>query len=241
MNTYMEDNKLSDDESSQIDAYKEVMEIYRNDLNAQIDKIIYMLTDQEKSEEVTKLTTQKELLNDSIDNLFTNIDDACIDKIFTNTEITTVVTYFSKVNTKINETNNMIDEYIFLQSGGKLVEELSKLTIGQNEIKMSVSETQTDVTNIRNEIKSSIKQIDTKYYLSVNNTTLEGGEWLDEMPTNIGDKYLWSKDVYTYTDDTTSESTPVCLTVEVTAEGGYTVILTDETFIVKCDINGNPL
>ena len=57
------------------------------------------------------------------------------------------------------------------------------------------------------------------------------------MPTNIGNKFLWSKDVYIHSDNTTSESTPTCLT----AEGGYTIILTDETFIVKCDINGNPL
>lgn len=104
-----------------------------------------------------------------------------------------------------------------------------------------VSETQTEIADIRNEIKSSIKQINTKYYLSTSKTTLEGGSWLDEIPTNIGDKYLWSKNIYTYTNNTTSESTPVCLTVEATAEGGYTIILTDETFIVKCDINGNPL
>ena len=119
--------------------------------------------------------------------------------------------------------------------------QLSSFQQSLNGVTSRVSETQTEITNIRNEIKSSIKQINTKYYLSTSNATLEGGNWLDEIPTNIGDKYLWSKNIYTYNNNTTSESTPVCFTVEATAEGGYTIILTDETFIVKCDINGNPL
>lgn len=211
MNNFMEDNKLSDEESNQIDAYKNTMTTKLNDLNTQIDKIISLLESQEKAEDVTRLTTQKQLLNDSINNLLTNITTVCADKVFTNTEITTVVSYFANANTKINETNNMIDEFIFLETGGALIEEISKLNISQNEIKLSVSKTEQTTTEINNKVNATVKSVNVMYYLSTSTTELIGGTWTDVAPTWEADKYMWSKTVTTLTNGIIKESSPTCI------------------------------
>lgn len=163
MNTYMEDNKLSDEERNNIKSYKEIITESKEELNKQINEVIKFLTSNGKTTESKTLTTQQTSLNDAFSNLFANIDTAINDNVFTNTEMTTITTYFSKANTKINETNNMIDEFIFLGSSGKIVEKLSGLTIKQDEIKAEVKEEITKVeTNTNDEINSAKTELSEK-------------------------------------------------------------------------------
>lgn len=225
MNNFMEDNKLSDEESNQINAYKDTMTTKLNSLNTQIDKIISLLESQEKTEDATRLTTQKQLLNDSINNLLTNITTACTDDVFTNTEITTVVSYFANANTKINETNNMIDELIFLETGGALIEEISKLNISQNEIKLSVSKNEQTTTEIEQKLEVTVANVKVQYYLSTSTTELIGGTWTDIAPTWEANKYMWSKTVTTLTDGTIRESSPTCIAGAKGEDGTSVTIL----------------
>lgn len=212
MNNFMEDNELSDEESNQINVYKNEMTTELNNLNEQISKVITLLKSQEKSEEATRLTTQKGLLNSSINNLLNNIDIASADGIFTNTEMTTIVSYFANANTKINETNNMIDEFIFLETGGALVKQLSELNISQNEIKLSVSKNEENIQHIEVKVNVSVKNVDVMYYLSTSATSLNGGSWSTDAPQWVNGKYIWSKTVTTYTNGSTTETDPVCIT-----------------------------
>lgn len=225
MNNFMEDNKLSDEESNQINAYKDTMTTKLNSLNTQIDKIISLLESQEKTEDATRLTTQKQLLNDSINNLLTNITTACTDDVFTNTEIATVVSYFANANTKINETNNMIDELIFLETGGALIEEISKLNISQNEIKLSVSKNEQTTTEIEQKLEVTVANVKVQYYLSTSTTELIGGTWTDIAPTWEANKYMWSKTVTTLTDGTIRESSPTCIAGAKGEDGTSVTIL----------------
>lgn len=50
------------------------------------------------------------------------------------------------------------------------------------------------------------------YYLSTSNTAQSGGSWVTTPPSWVDGKYYWQKIVTTYTDGTTKESTPVCIT-----------------------------
>ena len=50
------------------------------------------------------------------------------------------------------------------------------------------------------------------YYLSTSNTTQTGGEWVTTPPAWIDGRYYWQKIKTTFTDNTTSESKPVCIT-----------------------------
>lgn len=57
-----------------------------------------------------------------------------------------------------------------------------------------------------------VKSVDVLYYLSTSSTSLVGGSWSSTSPTWQDGKYLWSKTKVTYTDNSTWESNPACIT-----------------------------
>ena len=167
MNKYMENNKLSDIEKEEIANYKNELEADRLELNIHLDTIISALRANGQTDKANTLTTQKDLLNTSVRNLITNIDTACVDNIFTNTEISTITSYFANVNSKLTETKNLVSDYIFLGVGGDLIEEIGKIVVQQNQISLSVSKTESSLKNSLNLAKSLVQDI-----IDSNNTTL---------------------------------------------------------------------
>lgn len=167
INTFMEDNKLSEVEKREVDVYKEKVINDRLDLISQIDILISALNGNSQTDKATTLTSQRDLLYTSIDNLINGINNACTDNIFTNSEMTIIVSYFSNVNSKINETKKLIDDYMFTSIGGELVEEIGKFIVTQNEIKLGVSRTESALKNSLNLSKSLVQGI-----ISSNNTAL---------------------------------------------------------------------
>ena len=59
-----------------------------------------------------------------------------------------------------------------------------------------------------------IKEWKDYYYVSESMTELVGGSWSSEEPVRRPGHYIWSKLVFTFTDGSTSETRPVCLTGE---------------------------
>lgn len=59
---------------------------------------------------------------------------------------------------------------------------------------------------------TGILSVDVWYYLSTSSSTQAGGSWSTTAPAWVDGKYMWSKTVTTYTDNTTDESAPVCIT-----------------------------
>ena len=57
-----------------------------------------------------------------------------------------------------------------------------------------------------------VKSFGILYYLSTSSSSLVGGSWSATPPTWQNGKYLWSKTKVTYTDNSTWESDPVCIT-----------------------------
>lgn len=57
-----------------------------------------------------------------------------------------------------------------------------------------------------------ISKTEVFYYLSDYNYTQIGGSWSTEVPQWVNGKYYWQKVVTTYTDNSSSESEPVCIT-----------------------------
>lgn len=167
MNKYMEDNRLSDTEKEEITNYKNELETDRLELNTYLNTIISALRANGQTDKANTLTAQKDLLNTSIRNLITNIDTACVDNVFTNTEISTITSYFANVNSKLTETKNLVSDYIFLGVGGDLIEEIGKIAVQQNQISLSVSKTESSLKNSLNLAKSLIQDI-----IVSNNTTL---------------------------------------------------------------------
>ena len=57
-----------------------------------------------------------------------------------------------------------------------------------------------------------VKSFEVLYYLSTSSSTLTGGSWSTTAPKWKDGKYIWTKTKVTYTDNTTYESSPACLT-----------------------------
>lgn len=57
-----------------------------------------------------------------------------------------------------------------------------------------------------------VKSVDVWYYLSSSPTALTGGSWSTNAPQWSDDKYIWTKTIVTYTDNSTLESKPACIT-----------------------------
>lgn len=57
-----------------------------------------------------------------------------------------------------------------------------------------------------------IKTIVEQYYHSTSMSSLIGGSWSTTAPTPVAGKYIWTRSVITYTDDTTTTTSPICTT-----------------------------
>lgn len=167
MYNYMEDNKLSDEEKEGITTYADQVETNRLQLMTCLDTIIFMLETNGQTDSANTLTRQKDLLNTAVTSLLSTITNACTDEVFTNLEISSIISFFSNVNSKLNETRNLVNEYIFLGVGGELVSEIGKLMVQQNQIALSVSRTEETIKNSLNIAKSLIQGI-----INSNNTAL---------------------------------------------------------------------
>ena len=58
----------------------------------------------------------------------------------------------------------------------------------------------------------SITSVDVMYYQSTSSTSLAGGTWVTTAPSWIDGRFFWEKTVVTYSDGSTDESNPVCIT-----------------------------
>ena len=279
MNTIMSDNKLSSEENTQISSYTSSLSSSLSSVTSQIDSVISHFQEQGDSEKVTRLTTAKNNLTNAVQNLTKGISTASTDNIFTNSEITTIISYFGKANTSINEAKNLIDDYILLGVGGDLVEEVSRITLRQDEINLNVSRNEqtvsedlsnlkqrvneaelkitddaiistvsstfynkTEINDIVNDltieggggITFAVNNVDVMYYLSNSATELSGGSWSTTPPTWQSGKYIWSKTVTTFTDGSTKETNPVCITGakgETGADGRSVTSITEEYYL----------
>ena len=57
-----------------------------------------------------------------------------------------------------------------------------------------------------------ITSIKEQYYQSTLSTSQANGSWVDTVPTWVDGKYIWTRSVITYTDNTTYTTSPVCVT-----------------------------
>ena len=64
-----------------------------------------------------------------------------------------------------------------------------------------------------------VQDVDVLYYLSTSSSTLTGGSWSTTAPAWVNGKYMWSKTKVTYTDGSTTETDPACITGSKGANG----------------------
>ncbi len=64
-----------------------------------------------------------------------------------------------------------------------------------------------------------VQDVDVLYYLSTSSSTLTGGSWSTTAPAWVNGKYMWSKTRVIYTDGSTTETGPACITGSKGANG----------------------
>lgn len=85
-----------------------------------------------------------------------------------------------------------------------------------------------------------IKFIVEYYYLSTSNTTLQGGSWSETKQPWVAGRYYWTKSIITYTDGSTVETEPICVTGERGSDGvsAYLLNIKNNTAGVIANANG---
>lgn len=64
-----------------------------------------------------------------------------------------------------------------------------------------------------------VQDVDVLYYLSTSSSSLSGGSWSTTAPAWVNGKYMWSKTKVIYTDGSTTETDPACITGSKGANG----------------------
>ncbi|MBP3931746.1 MAG: hypothetical protein J6D47_19540, partial [Peptostreptococcaceae bacterium] len=125
----------------------ELLENAKADFDGCIDTIILIAEKNGQSQDAISLSSAKESFNNIHQNLKSNIENAIIDSIITTTELTVIINSFANYNTKINEIKNTCDEIIILGIGGVITEELARIDVKSDEIKLSVSKVESDFSS----------------------------------------------------------------------------------------------
>lgn len=167
VNSYMEDSRITQYEKEEIAVYQTKIIVDKTDANNYINIVVSMLEQQGQTDKVTSLTSVRNQLNTSIDNLNSYINTSIVDDMITPSEITTIVSAFGNVTSKINLVKNTIDDFIFLGVGGKLLEEVSKINVTSNQILLSTSIIESNLKNNLNLKKSLIQGV-----IDSNNTVM---------------------------------------------------------------------
>ena len=112
-------------------------------------------------------------------------------------------------------------------------------TIEQNSEAIELSASKIEELENKKVVTSSIPY----FYLSDSNTELIGGSWTTTPPGWSEGKYYWQKTVTTYSDGSTVESTPICITGNKGSDGTGVTILgsyDSEEELKQAHPTGNP-
>lgn len=103
----------------------------------------------------------------------------------------------------INETTTTIEI-------GDKFKTLSDLQVEKDNILTQLPKLEQNIKDLQT--RKSVKSTTVMYYLSNSSSELVGGSWVSEPPQWVDGKFYWQKIVATFSDHTTNESEPVCIT-----------------------------
>lgn len=101
---------------------------------------------------------------------------------------------------------------------GKYMWSRTKITNGAGTVTYKPSETGTCIAGAKGDTGSTgatgngVKTIVEQYYKSTSATSLSGGSWSTEYPGWENGKYIWTRSVITYTNNSTTTTDAVCVT-----------------------------
>lgn len=87
----------------------------------------------------------------------------------------------------------------------------------EKDYQLNIPKIKEDIVELKK--TKSVKNTSVLYYLSSSSSELVGGSWVSTPPQWVNGMFYWTKNVTTFSDETTSETTPICITGGTGATG----------------------
>lgn len=139
---YFQDNIITDEEEKNIKSLLSQLMEKKSEVILQTNEFIKLAEIQNQTNQKNSMISQRDKFSDSVLHLNNYINTSISDKIVTTTDITGVTNAISKCSTSLNTLKNTVNDFLFLGSGGKIIDELARIGIKSNEISISVSNTE---------------------------------------------------------------------------------------------------
>ena len=148
---------------------------------------------------------------------------ALVDEIVTLGLGGTMYEEFSKLN--MYKDKIQLEVHDVMKQGDELKDSYAQLQIKSDSISQTVtSHTETingmtsDLSDVKDKINKTVVSVVPMYSLS-NSSVQPGDTWTSVVPSYVSGKYIWSKTVTTYSDDTVSETEAINLTTSGSGSG----------------------
>lgn len=207
--SFSKNSVIDSEETTYINTQLTFIDSKISEVNLRIDEVIALANTQGQTTQKDAITTEKNKLNVTYTSLKNYISSAISDGVTTPTDITGVVNLLSKCNTDVTTLKNTVDDFIFLGTGGKIIEELARISIKSDEIVLSVSHSEeiakstlgieknilqgqvTDYKNANYKLKDKVSEVSTDGIVSESEKTVLTTEIakVDTERANITTKY----------------------------------------------------
>lgn len=170
-------------------------------------------------------STEMTTIIGAIANTAVKISDmkALVDEIVTLGLGGTMYEEFSKLN--MYKDKIQMEVHDIAKQGDNLQDSFSKFEMDSKSISQTVSKhTETingmtsDLSDVKDKINKTVVSVVPMYSLS-NSSVQPGDTWTSVVPSYVSGKYIWSKTVTTYSDDTVSETEAINLTTSGSGSG----------------------
>ena len=217
-------------------------------VNQKFDSITQTVTD--LSGNITEVTQNVESINQKVEDVEGNMSSfqQTAEKIHTEVEnmqgqVSSIKQTADGLQSQITDNKNNISQLEQNVEGFKTTVS-SQLDSMETNIQQTTEAIELSASKIEElENKKVVTSSTPYFYLSDSNTQLVGGSWATSPPGWSEGKYYWQKTVTTYSDGSTVESTPICITGNKGSDGTGVTILgsyDSEEELKQAHPTGNP-
>lgn len=182
--------------------------------NLSAENIVTLINDNESIINSSKIQLNNE--NQTLDFAFTQLKD----QITTNT---------TSISVAQGEISKLISNTTVVKENGQIVQ----LKDEYNSIVDTVNSHTQTISSLETNISKAGKETIIEYYVSNSPTVQSGGSWSTAALAPAVGKYIWQRTKTVSADNTITYSDPVCITND-----GYTVMLSSEVLLLKCNAEG---
>ena len=217
-------------------------------VNQKFDSITQTVTD--LSGNITEVTQNVESINQKVEDVEGNMSSfqQTAEEIHTEVEnmqgqVSSIKQTADGLQSQITDNKNNISQLEQNVEGFKTTVS-SQLDSMETNIQQTTEAIELSASKIEElENKKVVTSSTPYFYLSDSNTQLVGGSWATSPPGWSEGKYYWQKTVTTYSDGSTVESTPICITGNKGSDGTGVTILgsyDSEEELKQAHPTGNP-